>query len=496
MQNCGKQIKTIEGVEVTKKFYLVKGLKNHDQTFNATQPEMTWNQDWGICGKVEQKWLESDATYVNWPSVEKAVPVVVLVGNASFEYEARDKVCPSGFSEVSGICTKKRADDDGVCNAGETRNPPLSYVYKSRGAKNVCPAGGGGYLPYVYTADEDEGSKCVYKAIASENGGCAGKAKLTNINRKLYCIDKMTESYPSCGSGWSVDPDDESQCRKVKSGNVTCDSTTDKILKNCPSGSLINPSNSNQCRRSVVVKVPDIDVDDPPEVDEDEDEKEDEDEDVDDPGGGGKGYQTPPWCKAEGDSWDEKLKVCNYAEDPGFECGKGLVWDSSSDKCISKDGYGDEDGDGDGEGEGEGEGEGDGEGEGEGEGEGQGKDFPLADEFFKDAPVANDNFFGSKAIPGNGFYSPTYGENVSFISLIGDSFSKNKSSITTSLSGIKPPAYLAGGLPKVCIEPNFGAGKESLCIDFKEYSFVFDFIKMMFWFLAVVSSYKIIIGAK
>jgi len=161
IENCGEESTSISGVEVTKKYYLLKGLSNHDQTFNATQPYMEWNEDWGICGKIKQYWNESPATYVSWPSIGKAVPVVALVGNLvdpGFDYMS-NVGCASGYTKVDNKCE--------------------FYGDHISGTK-TCPS----YVP-----------------IQNPSGGC----------KKV-----VDESSQPCNVGWEVNPVNSLQCRKAK----------------------------------------------------------------------------------------------------------------------------------------------------------------------------------------------------------------------------------------------------------------------------------------
>lgn len=62
---CSEGSTHIGGEEYTRKYYLVNGLANHDQTFNAAQPFQEWNKNWGHCGNVRQYWTESIARVVS-----------------------------------------------------------------------------------------------------------------------------------------------------------------------------------------------------------------------------------------------------------------------------------------------------------------------------------------------------------------------------------------------------------------------------------------------
>jgi len=462
VENCGSSSTTVQGVEVIKKSYLVKGLKNYDQSFNVRENEMTYTQDWGICGTVVQTWLESDATTASWPSVEKPVPIIVMVGRNTHELTNRDTECPTGFTDVSGTCTKKRSLTSGACIAGETRVPPVSYTTKSRGTKNVCPPRRyTSQNPYVYTPSGGLGRECKYKQqVMWGTSGCVTGA-IVRENNIAYCVDYQPSTYPSCGAGWQPNPSNAAQCRKVTAGAFTCNSTTAKVSSACPVGTLINPSNTNQCRRAITTTPPIITVDPPPSPP---------------PPGpppsppppppspsvGSK--SIPPWCTASGDSWDADTAVCTYAVAPVVECGDGTIWDSSNLKCVS---------------------------------DNEGSIGNPADDFFKGMPVVGAGKVGTRTIGSDGFYTSSYGSGVSFASLAKSKFTTlGVTSFFAPLDGLAPPVPTVEGLPTYCLKLSFMSEAEKICVDFSDYSLVFDAIKMFFYLTAGFTSYRILIGAK
>jgi len=490
LESCGEGSTTIDGKEVVLKYFMVKGLKTFDQTFNATQPYQEWKQDWGMCGKVNQYWNQSNVTYVSRPAEILDIPVMVFITKEGYDYDERDKACPSGTTKSGGVCIQKRPVSNGICKAGETRNPPLSYVYRSRGSKTVCPS----------SRFTNVNGRCLYKVTVPRTTGSCRYGRLVHGSATSYCFEFVSASYPSCPSGWSITPGIRSQCRKVKSGPVTCDSNINEKFVSCPSGSEVNPFNSSQCRKRKDTKKPIVSVDVPPDKD-----------------------KIPPWCTAKGDSWNGKTQVCtkgNKSKDktkPDKKTGVGKGTDASKDKDEKTDGNG-KDGDGkggngkDGDGkDGDGK-DGDGkDGDGkDGDGkDGDGKDGDgtgdkdnsnsdlTADSFFKDAPVAGSSDIGSRTLGKDGFYKPTYGKNESFVTLLDAVWKKSDvKGMTKVLDGLAPPVFKAGGLPVICLPLSFLPKGETLCIKFSDYSFVFDVIKMFFYFVAVMTSWRIIVGAK
>lgn len=134
---------------------------------------------------------------------------------------------------------------------------------------------------------------------------------------------------------------------------------------------------------------------------------------------------------------------------------------------------------------------------GEGDGDGEGEGDLKADDFFFNAPVAGEHGIGTRSINSDGFYNPTYGEGVTLISLVESKFNSDDiDEITSPLNQLAPPAFAGGGLPKTCLNLSFADSGNPPCIDFNNYSFVFDSIKIFFYFITVMTSYRIIIGAK
>ena len=157
---CSEDTTTIGGEEYTRKYYLVNGLANHDQTFNATQPYQEWNENWGHCGNVRQYWTESTATVVSWPSVVKAVGVIAYVSPGAYEYSDRP-YCQEGWTDAgSGNgCWHTVAPSGTTC--------PPGYTYR-------------------------------YGAFGSSS-----------------CRTSEPRSLRACPSGWEINPANTNQCRRA-----------------------------------------------------------------------------------------------------------------------------------------------------------------------------------------------------------------------------------------------------------------------------------------
>ncbi len=164
---CSEDTTTINGVEVFKKYFILNGLANNDQSFNATQPRQDWTEDWGVCGTVHQYWLESDATTVSWPRVEKTVPVIAYVPtDSSFEYEDRNLGCNDPY-----VYRGSHFPSDQACVHSYTSDDP-------------CPDG--------YTR---------YPAGFGYGRGCR---------------NTVAAEYNDCSSGWEINPINSGQCRRAQ----------------------------------------------------------------------------------------------------------------------------------------------------------------------------------------------------------------------------------------------------------------------------------------
>ena len=223
-------------------------------------------------------------------------------------------------------------------------------------------------------------------------------------------------------------------------GSSHCYKIVQESPQPCVSPWEQDPDNSGKCRKGYDSVVPDVDVDEVPDEDE-----------------------APDWCTATGDSWDGDTSTCTHADDSGGG-------------TVAEDDTGT-----------------DGSGEKEEEKE---EDKGEAEDFFKDAPVAKIGGIGSKTLTKDGFYTPSYGPKITFTSLLEDQLnSSGVDDMTAGLDGLAPPVYKLGGLPKVCI-PRLSFSDGEICIDLEDYDFVFDAITIFFYFTAIMTSWRIIIGAK
>jgi len=88
------------------------------------------------------------------------------------------------------------------------------------------------------------------------------------------------------------------------------------------------------------------------------------------------------------------------------------------------------------------------------------------------------------------------GGGISFVSLIQGAYSNELSGagVTSNLNNLIPPDSGKTGLPKICFNVQVVGNTENLCMDFNEYSWVFDVIGIFMLFGSVFTSYKIVIG--
>lgn len=277
-----------------------------------------------------------------------------------------------------------------------------------------------------------------------DRGMCSAGSYLASLDK---CVQTQNPNNNACPAGYTY----------ISGGfgyGPRCRLVTPSSPQPCLAGYTIDPFDSTQCRIAVASTPVGTGVPVTP---------------VQGSGGG----NVPSWCTATGDVWNDATLQCTYGTQPTVSCAEGFVWDSSSLACL----------------------------ETQNPGGGSGISTPVGgqgeDDFFNQAPNATPGKVGTNFITADGFYTPTYGDSVSFVSLTESKFASfGIDAMTSPLDALAPPVFAGGGLPRMCLDLTFIGSQNSPCFDFMDYSWVFDVIKIFFYFVAVVTSWRIIIGAR